>query len=64
LAGAWYFGSGAEYGPSYLLENDVILVTINYRVGVFGLFMDHYHYHELLGIEMRANTGTNIEQDF
>jgi hypothetical protein len=42
LTGGWYWGSGAEYGPSYLLEHNVILVTVNYRVGIFGLFMDSY----------------------
>jgi len=34
--GSWYLGSGSEYGPSYLLEEDVILVTMNYRLGVLG----------------------------
>ena len=31
-------GGGASYffGPNYLLENDVVLVTFNYRLGVFG----------------------------
>lgn len=24
------------YGPDYLMEKDVILVTFNYRLGVFG----------------------------
>lgn len=24
------------YGPDYILQNNVILVTINYRVGVLG----------------------------
>lgn len=34
--GSWYFGAGSEYGPAYLLEEDVILVTLNYRMGVLG----------------------------
>ena len=34
--GAYYFGSGGEYGPNYLLNHDVVLVTINYRLGVLG----------------------------
>ena len=31
-------GGGASYffGPNYLLENDVVLVTFNYRLGAFG----------------------------
>lgn len=25
-----------NYGPDHLMEQDIILVTFNYRVGVFG----------------------------
>jgi len=34
--GSFYFGSGNWYGPNYLLDKDVILVTFNYRLGVLG----------------------------
>ncbi|KAK0157251.1 hypothetical protein PV327_011314 [Microctonus hyperodae] len=36
--GAFIFGSGEDdmYGPDYLIEKDVVLVTINYRLGIFG----------------------------
>jgi len=36
--GAFIMGGGASYffGPNYLLENDVVLVTFNFRLGVFG----------------------------
>lgn len=36
--GAFVFGSGNDdtYGPDYLVEKDVVVVTINYRLGVFG----------------------------
>ncbi|CAG7815080.1 unnamed protein product [Allacma fusca] len=34
--GFYNFGSGGEYGPAYLLEKNVVLVTINYRLGVLG----------------------------
>ncbi|GBP60485.1 Venom carboxylesterase-6 [Eumeta japonica] len=36
--GGFYTGSGNSdfYGPEYILEHDVILVTINYRLEVFG----------------------------
>lgn len=36
--GAFNFGSGSsyEYSPDYLLDENVIVVTINYRLGVFG----------------------------
>jgi hypothetical protein len=29
-------GAGSEAGPSYLLQEDVVLVTINYRLGILG----------------------------
>ena len=38
--GAFYVGSSTDYGPSYLMEQDIILVTLNYRLGVFGFFSD------------------------
>ena len=25
-----------EYGPEYAMNEDVVLVTVNYRLGVFG----------------------------
>jgi acetylcholinesterase len=36
--GAWFSGSGGTrtYGPQYLLDKDIILVTINYRLGTLG----------------------------
>lgn len=42
----WFHGGGftagdssdRAYGPSYLLDKDVILVTANYRLGIFGFF--------------------------
>jgi acetylcholinesterase len=36
--GAWFTESGGTqmYGPQYLLDKDIILVTINYRLGVLG----------------------------
>jgi hypothetical protein len=36
--GAWISGSGGTqiYGPQYLLDKDIILVTINYRLGTLG----------------------------
>lgn len=38
--GGFIDGSGRDYayGPDHLLENDVILVTINYRLSLFGFF--------------------------
>lgn len=36
--GAFIEGSGNDdwYGPDYLLRKDVVLVTVNYRLGIFG----------------------------
>ena len=36
--GAFYFGDGNSnhYGPDFLVNEDVILVTFNYRLGAPG----------------------------
>ncbi|XP_043214195.1 venom carboxylesterase-6-like [Amphibalanus amphitrite] len=36
--GAFIRGSGNDryYGPKYLMDEDIVLVTFNYRIGVFG----------------------------
>ncbi|PNF39410.1 Esterase FE4 [Cryptotermes secundus] len=36
--GGWFTGSGNTdmYGPQYLLDKDIILVTMNYRLGLIG----------------------------
>lgn len=33
-----FFGTGSsiEHGPEYLIERDIVIVTINYRLGAFG----------------------------
>lgn len=40
--GGFTFGSANDeiYGPDYLIERDVVLVTVNYRVGIFGQFVN------------------------
>jgi len=35
--GAFQFGSGMFYSAKYLMDSDVILVTINYRLGPMGM---------------------------
>ena len=35
--GQFQFSGKDYYPPQYLLDQDVILVTINYRLSVFGL---------------------------
>lgn len=43
--GAFMMGSGNGdtdfYGPEYFLDKDIVLVTINYRLDVFGKFSPH-----------------------
>lgn len=34
--GAFMFGSGMDMGPKFLMDHDVIFVTINYRLGILG----------------------------
>jgi len=34
--GSFSRGSAAEYDPDYFLDNDIVLVTIQYRLGLFG----------------------------
>lgn len=40
--GAWIEGSGNGetdiYGPGYILDRDVVFVTLNYRLGPLGIF--------------------------
>jgi len=37
--GGYFLGSGdaAFYGPDYIVPKDVVLVTLNYRLGVLGM---------------------------
>ena len=41
--GGFFFGSGDsdEHGPHYFMDEAVVLVTFNYRVGPFGFFTTH-----------------------
>lgn len=34
--GGFYAGASNNYGPDFLLDHDVVLVTMNYRLGPFG----------------------------
>ena len=36
--GAFQFGSGSSFGPEYFMDEDVVIVTINYRLGITGFF--------------------------
>ncbi|XP_043191014.1 juvenile hormone esterase-like [Amphibalanus amphitrite] len=41
--GGFYLGSGDSdiYGPHYVMDEPVVLVTFNYRLGPFGFFTTH-----------------------
>ncbi|KAF0293739.1 Liver carboxylesterase [Amphibalanus amphitrite] len=41
--GGFYFGAGDNVylGPDYLMDENVVLVTFNYRLNVFGFFTTH-----------------------
>ena len=34
--GGLQFGAGSHYGPEFLIDEEIILVTFNYRLGVLG----------------------------
>ena len=44
--GGFIAGSGNSdmYGPDYLVAEDVVLVTFNYRLGPFGTHNDEYYF--------------------
>lgn len=57
----WIHGGGFSWGsnngekdlsgPDYILDRDIVLVTINYRVGPFGnYFTNAYNLHNSLHI--------------
>jgi carboxylesterase type B len=40
--GGFYSGTGHSeaYGPQYLMDQDIVLVTTNYRLGALGKLQD------------------------
>lgn len=42
--GAFEMGSSDEniYGPDFLITKEIILVTINYRIGALGILLWHF----------------------
>ena len=44
--GAFYMGSGNgendRFGPGYILDRDVVLITFNYRLGPLGEFYSFF----------------------
>ncbi len=55
--GGFYMGSGAwpDWDGSHLVKNGVIVVTVNYRLGAFGLFA-----HPALSAETNTEPVTNF----
>lgn len=41
--GGFGWGYGDMYKPDYLINYDVILVTFNYRLNVFGKYDTHHN---------------------
>lgn len=37
--GSFREGSALFYGPDYLMKEEVVVVTFNYRLGFFGLYL-------------------------
>lgn len=49
---AFYAGNDALFGPEHLMEHQVILVTFNYRLGLFGfLTLDTPEYSGNMGLK-------------
>jgi carboxylesterase type B len=42
--GGFVDGASESFQPDLFINNEVILVTINYRIGVFGSSSNQYHY--------------------
>lgn len=34
--GGWFSGAGSHFGADFFMDEDIILVTINYRLGALG----------------------------
>lgn len=57
--GGFYHGSNRSelFGPGYLLTEDIVLVTVNYRLGVFGFLKA-----ENPSLEVFGNAGLKDQQ--
>lgn len=34
--GGYVKGSSSQFGPQFMMREDIVLVTVNYRLGVLG----------------------------
>lgn len=34
--GSFQGGAGDNYGPNYLIDEEIVFITINYRLGILG----------------------------
>lgn len=63
--GGFYLGDASFYGPDYIVQKDVILVTLNYRLGSLGTLFQYvfliYHSHSTFLSSFFQ--GINILQD-
>jgi carboxylesterase type B len=56
--GAYVLGDNKPvgYGPHYLLDKDIVLVTVNYRLSVLG----ECHRKEIITLEVNAKCGCDM----
>lgn len=49
-------GTGSEIKPEFIMTQDIVFVTINYRLGVYG-FINTVNSHTQGGMEEIGNNG-------
>ena len=42
--GMFHINDGASHGAEYFMDEDVVLVTLNYRLGAFGMKYFEYYF--------------------
>ena len=65
--GGFLFGSGNDdfYGPEYLMRKDIVLVTFNYRLGVFGKsrVIPNIDYNNITSVILRSTGFLNLDDE-
>lgn len=61
--GSFTSGSNAKtiYGPDYLIREDVIIVSINYRLGFLGMYQICQHHFNIFSFQMKFQ-GSSISK--